>query len=228
MINLEIKNNGNLKLEEPINGFQLLKQLNDDSLKGIIAIKINDKICDLSSLIDKDAKIEFVDKNSQDGLSIIRHSTAHLLAYAVKSLYENVLIAIGPSIENGFYYDFDREKPFSSDDLVAIEKKMQEIVKEDPKFICEEISRDEALKFFRDRGEIYKCELIAGLPKDEKITLYKLGDFVDLCRGPHVPSARYLKNCKLTKVAGAYWKGDSNNKMLQRIYGTAWATKEDL
>lgn len=228
MISLEIKNNGNLKLEEPINGFQLLKQLNDDSLKGIIAIKINDKICDLSSLIDKDAKIEFVDKNSQDGLSIIRHSTAHLLAYAVKSLYENVLIAIGPSIENGFYYDFDREKPFSSDDLVAIEKKMQEIVKEDPKFICEEISRDEALKFFRDRGEIYKCELIAGLPKDEKITLYKLGDFVDLCRGPHVPSARYLKNCKLTKVAGAYWKGDSNNKMLQRIYGTAWATKEDL
>lgn len=227
MIKLKIKNGSDLKLDNEINGFQLLKQLNDEKLKGSVAIKINDKICDLSTNIEEDSNIEFVDKNSQEGLEIIRHSTAHLMASAVKSLYK-VLVAIGPSIENGFYYDFDTEKPFSVDDFEAIEKKMNEIIKEDIKFIREEISREEALKLFKSQGEIYKCEIIEELPKDEIISIYKLGDFVDLCRGPHVPSARYLKHFKLTKVAGAYWKGDSKNKMLQRIYGTAWASKEDL
>ncbi|MDD2839702.1 MAG: threonine--tRNA ligase [Rickettsiales bacterium] len=228
MIKLKIKNGSDLNLDNQVNGFQLLKQLNDEQLKGIIAIKINDKICDLSNNIDKDCNIEFIDKNSQEGLNIIRHSTAHLMASAVKTLHKDVLVAIGPSIENGFYYDFDGEKPFSIDDFEIIEKKMNEIIKEDPKFIREEISREDAMKLFKSQGEIYKCELIDGLPKDDIISIYKLGDFVDLCRGPHVPSARYLKNFKLTKVAGAYWKGDSKNKMLQRIYGTAWANKEDL
>ncbi|HSQ97103.1 MAG TPA: threonine--tRNA ligase [Rickettsiales bacterium] len=228
MIKLKLKNGFSLNLDNQMNGFQLLKQLNDEKLKGSIAIKIDDKICDLATNIDKDCSIEFIDKNFSEGLDIIRHSTAHLMANAVKSLYKNALVAIGPSIENGFYYDFDVEKPFSVDDFEAIEKKMNEIIKEDLKFVREEVSREEALKLFKSQGEIYKCELIEGLPEGEVISIYKLGDFVDLCRGPHVPSARYLKYFKLTKVAGAYWKGDSKNKMLQRIYGTAWASKEDL
>lgn len=221
-------NNSVKEFENPVNGFQLLKALNDDKLKGSVALKINGKLSDLSREIDKNCDVEFIDKFSPEGLEIIRHSTAHLMAYAVKQLFPDALVAIGPSIENGFYYDFDREKPFSENDFEAIEKKMNEIVKEDVKFSCEEISRKDALKLFKDMGEIYKVELINDLPEDEKLTIYKLGDFVDLCRGPHVPSARYLKFFKLTKVAGAYWRGDSSKKMLQRIYGTAWASKEDL
>lgn len=226
---IKIKINNSIKeFESPVNGFQILKSLNDDNLKGSIAMKINNETVDLSSEIKTNCDLEFVDKNSKDGLDIIRHSTAHLMAYAVKKLNPNILSAIGPSIENGFYYDFDREKPFSVDEFDVIEKKMNEIIKEDPKFIYEEVSREEALKIFRERDEKYKLEIIAELPKSEIITIYRLGDSVDLCRGPHVPSARYLKNFKLTKVAGAYWRGDSNKKMLQRIYGTAWSNKEDL
>jgi threonyl-tRNA synthetase len=228
MIKLKIKNGSDIKLDSQINGFQLLKQLNNDNFKDSVAIKINDKISDLASNIDKDSSIEFIDKNSQEGLDIIRHSTAHLMASSVKSLYKNALVAIGPSIESGFYYDFDINKPFSVDDFSAIEKKMNDIIKEDPKFVREEISRNDALELFKKQGEVYKCELIDGLSENEVISIYRLGNFVDLCKGPHVPSARYLKNFKLTKVAGAYWKGDSKNKMLQRIYGTAWASKEDL
>ncbi len=221
-------NNSIKEFESPVNGFQLLKALSNDELKGSVAMKINGKASDLSTEIKNDCNVEFIDKFSNEGLEIIRHSTAHLMAYAVKQLFQNVLVAIGPAIENGFYYDFDRETPFSENDFSAIEKKMSELVKEDIKFSCEEISKENALKLFKDKGEIYKVELINDLPEGEKITIYKLGDFVDLCRGPHVPSTRYLKFFKLTKVAGAYWRGDSTKKMLQRIYGTAWASKEDL
>ena len=251
MIKIDV-NGSIMELENQVNGFQLLKLLNNDSFKGSVAMKLtcakckegcpcknkntdssnkehsHNKIFDLSKEINKDCKVEFIDKFSPEGLEIIRHSTAHLMAYAVKQIFPEVLVAIGPSIENGFYYDFDREKPFSDADFLVIEKKMNEIIKEDLKFSCELISRKDALKLFGDMGEIYKVELINDLPEDENITLYKLGEFVDLCRGPHVPSARYLKNFKLTKVAGAYWRGDSNKKVLQRIYGTAWASKEDL
>ena len=216
------------EFDNSVNGFQVLKALGEDAPKGSVAMKIDGKAVDLSKEINKDCNIEFIDKFSPEGLEIIRHSTSHLMAYAVKQLFPDALIAIGPAIENGFYYDFDRETPFSENDFPAIEKKMNEIIKEDIKFSCEEISREEALKLFKDKGEVYKVELINDLPIDEKLTIYKLGDFIDLCRGPHVPSARYLKFFKLTKVAGAYWKGDSKNKMLQRIYGTAWASKEDL
>lgn len=226
---IKININGlNKELEKIINGFQLLKLLNDDNLKGSIAIKINDKLSNLSNVIDKDCKVEFIDKNSSEGLKILRHSTAHLMSVAIKQLYPNIKLAIGPAIENGFYYDFDKESPFSEDDFEAIENKMKELVKEDLKFYFSEISRDEALKYFESIGEDYKVELIKEIPNEEKITIYQLGEIKDLCRGPHVPSTRYLKNFKLTKVAGAYWKGDSKNKMLQRIYGTSWANKEDL
>ena len=227
MIKINV-NNSVKDFENPVNGFQLLKALSNDELKGSVAMKINGKASDLSTEIKNDCNVEFIDKFSNEGLEIIRHSTAHLMAYAVKQLFQNVLVAIGPAIENGFYYDFDRETPFSENDFSAIEKKMSELVKEDIKFSCEEISKENALKLFKDKGEIYKVELINDLPEGEKITIYKLGDFVDLCRGPHVPSTRYLKFFKLTKVAGAYWRGDSTKKMLQRIYGTAWASKEDL
>lgn len=226
---IKINVNDSVKeFESSINGFQLLKALSDDKLKSSVAMKIDGKASDLSTEIKNDCNVEFIDKFSNEGLEIIRHSTSHLMAYAVKQLFQNVLVAIGPAIENGFYYDFDRETPFSENDFSAIEKKMSELVKEDIKFSCEEISKENALKLFKDKGEIYKVELINDLPEGEKITIYKLGDFVDLCRGPHVPSTRYLKFFKLTKVAGAYWRGDSTKKMLQRIYGTAWANKEDL
>lgn len=227
MIKINV-NNLVKELEESVNGFQLLKILNDESLKGSIAMKVDGNLVNLSNMVDKDCNIEFVDKNSQEGLEIIRHSTAHLMSVAVKSLYPNVKIAIGPSIENGFYYDFDKETPFSEGDLEAIENKMKELIKEDLRFSFEEISRNEALKYFKSINEDYKVELINDIPEEEKITIYQLGEVKDLCRGPHVPSTRYLKNFKLTKVAGAYWRGDSKNKMLQRIYGTAWANKEDL
>ena len=225
----KINVNGLVKeFDNSINGFQLLKEMNNDEFKNSIAIKINDKACDLSKDINSDCNVEFINKFSNEGLEIIRHSTSHLMAYAVKQLFSDILVAIGPAIENGFYYDFDKKAPFSENDFETIEKKMNELIKQDIKFACEEITKEEALKLFRDKGEIYKVELVNAIPENEKITIYKLGDFVDLCRGPHVPSTRYLKYFKLTKVAGAYWKGDSKNKMLQRIYGTAWASKEDL
>jgi len=226
---IKINVNGFVKeFDNSVNGFQILKAFGENAPKGSVAMKIDEKLCDLSKEINKDCNVEFVDKFSPEGLEIIRHSTSHLMAYTVKQLFPDVLVAIGPAIENGFYYDFDRAVPFSDTDFPAIEKKMNEIIKEDVKFSCEEISRANALKLFKDKGEIYKVELINDLPEDEKLTIYRLGDFIDLCRGPHVPSTRYLKFFKLTKVAGAYWRGDSKNKMLQRIYGTAWASKEDL
>ena len=227
MIKINV-NNLVKELEESSNGFQILKLLNDENLKGSVAMKVDGNLVNLSNMVDKDCNIEFVDKNSQEGLEILRHSTAHLMSVAVKSLYPNVKIAIGPSIENVFYYDFDKETPFSEGDFEAIENKMKELIKEDLRFSFEEISRDEAIKYFKAINEDYKVELINDIPEEEKITIYQLGEVKDLCRGPHVPSTRYLKNFKLTKVAGAYWRGDSKNKMLQRIYGTAWANKEDL
>src|SRR5690606_14745537 len=161
------------------------------------------------------------------GLEIIRHSTAHLLAYAVKSLFPDAQVTIGPVIENGFYYDFSYKRPFTPEDLSAIEAKMVELARKNEPVSRELWDRDEAVRFFESIGEKYKAELIAAIPAGEPITLYREGGFVDLCRGPHVPSTGRLKVFKLMKLAGAYWRGDSNNEMLQRIYGTAWAKKED-
>ena len=185
------------------------------------------KVVDTSFKIEKDAELAIVTAKDPDGLDVIRHSTAHLLAYAVKSLFPDAQVTIGPVIENGFYYDFSYKRPFTLDDLEAIEKKMAELARKDEPVTREEWLRDDAVEYFKGIGEHYKAEIIASIPSNEPISLYREGDFIDLCRGPHVPSTGKLKVFKLMKVAGAYWRGDSNNEMLQRIYGTAWANKED-
>lgn len=212
-----------------VNGFQIAKIVTENS-KDIVAMKVNGKDSDLSKTISEDSDITFITTNTTEGLDILRHSTAHLLAYAIQEIFagENPKFAIGPVIENGFYYDFDVANPFSENDFDRIEKKMLEVVKRDEKFVREELSRKEAIKYFSGKKQQYKLELIGDIPEGETISIYKVGDFVDLCRGIHVPSTRYLKYFKLTKVAGAYWRGDSKNKMLQRIYGTAWADKNSL
>ncbi|WP_300647066.1 threonine--tRNA ligase [Paenalcaligenes sp.] len=184
-------------------------------------------LVDTSYVIDQDAELAIITAKDPEGLEIIRHSTAHLLAYAVQELYPDAQVTIGPVIDNGFYYDFAYKRPFTPEDLAAIEKKMAELAKADIPVSREEWDRDEAVAFFKSIGETYKAEIIESIPSGETISLYREGDFIDLCRGPHVPSTGKLKVFKLMKVAGAYWRGDSNNEMLQRIYGTAWATKED-
>lgn len=195
---------------------------------AFIAARFNGKLVDLGMFLDVDGTLEPVASCEPLGLEIIRHSTAHLLAHAVKRLYPDVQVAIGPVIEDGFFYDFAASEPFSSEDLCKIEKVMQAIASENLPIERQVMARDTALRLFRKMGEHYKLEIINDIPESETLTLYRQGDFVDLCRGPHVPSTRYLQNFKLTKVAGAYWRGDSNKAMLSRIYGTAWATATDL
>lgn len=185
------------------------------------------KLVDTSFVIEQDAQLAIITAKDADGLDLIRHSTAHLLAYAVKTLFPDAQVTIGPVIENGFYYDFSYKRPFTPDDLIAIEKKMAEIVKKDEAVTREEWLRDDAVEYFKGIGEHYKAEIIASIPSNEPISLYREGDFIDLCRGPHVPSTGKLKVFKLMKVAGAYWRGDNKNEMLQRIYGTAWASKDE-
>jgi len=196
--------------------------------KAAVAAKIDGKLVDTSYLIEKDVGISIVTEKDPTALEVIRHSTAHLLAQAVKSLFPTAQVTIGPVIEDGFYYDFAFGRAFTLEDLTRIEEKMHELVKEDLKITRRVISRDEAVRFFRSIGEEYKAKIIEAIPVDEVLTLYQQGDFTDLCRGPHVPNTGKLKAFKLTKVAGAYWRGDSRNEMLQRIYGTAWADKKSL
>jgi threonyl-tRNA synthetase len=196
--------------------------------KAALAGKVDGKLVDTSFLIDHDVELAIVTDRDPEGLEIIRHSTAHLLAYAVKELFPEAQVTIGPVIENGFYYDFAYKRPFTPEDLEAIEKRMAELVKKDIPVSREVWARDEAIGFFLGQGEKYKAELIGSIPAGEQVSLYREGDFIDLCRGPHVPTTAKLKVFKLMKVAGAYWRGDAKNEMLQRIYGTAWAKKEDL
>jgi threonyl-tRNA synthetase len=196
--------------------------------KAALAARVNGKLVDTSYVIADDAILAIVTDKDADGLEVIRHSTAHLLAQAVKSLFPDAQVTIGPVIEDGFYYDFAYQRPFTPEDLIAIEAKMTELAKADEKVTRKVMPRDEAVKFFRDMGEVYKAEIIASIPDKDEISLYGQGNWVDLCRGPHVPSTGKLKAFKLTKLAGAYWRGDSRNEMLQRIYGTAWADKKQL
>ncbi len=196
--------------------------------KAALGGKVDGKVVDLSHVIDHDVQLAIVTEKDADGLELIRHSTAHLLAYAVKSLYPEAQVTIGPVIENGFYYDFAYKRPFTPEDLAAIEAKMTELAKKDEKVSRRVLPRDEAVAHFRAMGEAYKAEIIESIPADQDVSLYAEGAFEDLCRGPHVPSTGKLKHFKLMKVAGAYWRGDHRNEMLQRIYGTAWATKDDL
>jgi threonyl-tRNA synthetase len=195
--------------------------------RGIVAAKENGRLVDLSRALDQDATLQWVSPESPEGLDTLRHSTAHLMAQAVQDLFPGTQVTIGPTIENGFYYDFKRSEPFSPEELERIEKRMAELVRADLKIVREELPRGEAIKLFRGMGEHYKVEIIEGIP-DERVSLYRQGDWVDLCRGPHVPSTAALKAFKLTSVAGAYWRGDSRNEQLQRIYGTAWASRKDL
>ena len=195
--------------------------------KAALAGRVNGKLVDTSYRIDTDVDLAIVTERDADGLEILRHSTSHLLAHAVKELFPEAQVTIGPVIETGFYYDFAYQRPFTPEDLVSIEKRMSEIAKRDIPLVRREMPRDDAVVFFRAQGEIYKAEIIASIPSNEPISLYAQGGFTDLCRGPHVPSTGKLKVFKLMRLAGAYWRGDSKNEMLQRVYGTAWAKKED-
>ncbi|MBM5782648.1 MAG: threonine--tRNA ligase [Pelagibacterales bacterium] len=217
------------EFEKGISGLEIAKSISISLAKSALAIKLNDELRDLSHKIENDAKIEIITpKSGADALEIIRHDAAHIMAEAVKELYPETQVTIGPAIENGFYYDFARKTPFSLEDLEKIENKMREIVKRNEEITREEWTRDEAVKFFESIGEKYKAEIIASIPTNESISLYRQGKFIDLCRGPHAPNTSHIKHFKLMKLAGAYWRGDSNNEMLQRVYGTAWESEESL
>ena len=196
--------------------------------KAALAGKVDGKLVDNSFVINGNSHVSIITAKDADGLEVIRHSTAHLLAYAVKTLFPEAQVTIGPVIEHGFYYDFAYKRPFTPEDLLAIEKKMQELANQDEPVVRRVLPRDEAVAYFKSLGEHYKAEIIASIPANEEVSLYREGTFEDLCRGPHVPSTGKLKHFKLMKVAGAYWRGDQNNEQLQRIYGTAWATKDEL
>ena len=212
----------------PVTVAELAASIGPGLAKAALAGKVDGKVVDTSHVIDSDAAVAIVTERDAEGLDVIRHSTAHLLAYAVKELFPDAQVTIGPVIEDGFYYDFAFKRPFTPEDLEAIERKMSELVKKNEPVTRSLMARDEAVRYFQSLGEHYKAEIIASIPSDEPISLYAEGKFVDLCRGPHVPSTGRLKVFKLMKVAGAYWRGDSRNEMLQRIYGTAWTKKEDL
>ncbi|EDM83647.1 MULTISPECIES: threonine--tRNA ligase [unclassified Limnobacter] len=214
--------------DHPVTVAQVAASIGPGLAKAALAGTVNGTLVDTSYTIDNDSSLSIVTEKDEEGLDMIRHSTAHLLAYAVKELFPTAQVTIGPVIEDGFYYDFSYERPFTPEDLEAIEKKMAELAKLDEVVTREEWVRDDAVQFFKDQGEHYKAEIIASIPSNENISLYREGKFIDLCRGPHVPNTGKLKHFKLMKVAGAYWRGNSNNEMLQRIYGTAWTKKEDL
>ena len=213
--------------DHPVTVAEVAASIGAGLAKAALAGKVDGKVVDLSQRLDRDSSVAIVTDKDPEGLDVIRHSTAHLLAYAVKELFPDAQVTIGPVIADGFYYDFSYKRPFTPEDLAAIEAKMRELAKLDEKVSREEWDRDDAVRYFESIGEKYKAEIIAAIPAGEPIGLYREGRFVDLCRGPHVPSTGKLKVFKLMKLAGAYWRGDSNNEMLQRIYGTAWTRKED-
>ncbi|MDA7705372.1 threonine--tRNA ligase [Rickettsiales bacterium] len=220
---------GNIK-EFDINstGFDIANSISKSLAKASLAIKINGNLWDLSRQIPFDAKIELITNKSDEALEIIRHDAAHIMAQSVQELFKDVQVTIGPATKDGFYYDFATKEPFSLEDLPRIERQMQKIIKRNEKLQREVWNRNKAIEFFEEKGEKYKAEIIKDLPESEEITLYRQGDFIDLCRGPHLPSTSYVKHFKLLKLAGAYWRGNSDNEMLQRIYGTAFLTADDL
>ncbi|WP_296749523.1 threonine--tRNA ligase, partial [Thiobacillus sp.] len=228
MVNVTLPDGSVRQFDAPVTVAQVASSIGAGLAKAALAGRVDGRLVDTSHLIDADAQLAIVTDKDADGLDMIRHSTAHLLAYAVKSLFPDAQVTIGPVIEDGFYYDFAYKRPFTPEDLTAIEKKMAELAKRDIPVERSVMPRDEAVAFFRSMGELYKAEIIASIPTNENISLYREGDFIDLCRGPHVPSTGKLRHFKLMKLAGAYWRGDSKNEMLQRVYGTAWAKKDDL
>ncbi len=227
MVNIKLPDGSVRPFEKPVSVAEVAAAIGPGLAKAALAGKVDGKLVDTSFVIERDSDVAIVTDKDGAGLELIRHSMAHLLAYAVKELFPDAQVTIGPVIENGFYYDFSFKRPFTPDDLTAIEKRMAELAKRDIPVTREVWPRDKAVDFFKSIGEHYKAEIIASIPAGDDVSLYREGDFIDLCRGPHVPSTGKLKVFKLTKVAGAYWRGDSKNEMLQRIYGTAWAKKED-
>ncbi len=228
MINITLPDHSQRQFDQPLTVHELAASIGTGLAKAAIAGRVNDKLVDTSFLIEKDASVAIITEKDPAALEVIRHSTAHLLAQAVKQLFPSAQVTIGPVIEDGFYYDFSYPKGFTPDDLAAIEKRMYELSAQDMPVTRKTLSRDQAVKFFRDLGEEYKAKIIESIPANEELSLYTQGDFTDLCRGPHVPNVNKLKAFKLMKLAGAYWRGDSNNEMLQRVYGTAWLNKKDL
>ncbi|MDP1863425.1 MAG: threonine--tRNA ligase [Thiobacillus sp.] len=228
MVNVTLPDGSVREFDAPVTVAQVASSIGAGLAKAALAGRVDGKLVDTSHVIDADTKLSIVTDKDADGLDMIRHSTAHLLAFAVKSLFPDAQVTIGPVIDDGFFYDFAYKRPFTPEDLVAIEKKMAELAKQDIPVVRSVMPRDKAVEFFKEMGEAYKAEIIASIPSNEDISLYREGDFIDLCRGPHVPSTGKLKHFKLMKLAGAYWRGDSKNEMLQRVYGTAWAKKEDL
>ena len=227
MISITLPDKSVRQFDNPVSVAEVAASIGAGLAKAAIAGKVDGKLVDTSHVMAQDATLAIVTDRDADGLEVIRHSTAHLLAYAVKELFPDAQVTIGPVIENGFYYDFSYKRPFTPEDLVTIEKKMADLAKQDAPVTRKVLTRDEAIAYFKGIGEAYKAEIIESIPADQDVSLYTEGAFTDLCRGPHVPSIGKLKVFKLMKVAGAYWRGDSKNEMLTRIYGTAWTKKED-
>ena len=228
MLNITLPDGSVRQYESPVTVAQIAASIGAGLAKATVAGKVNGKLVDACDPITEDSTVQIITPKDQEGVEIIRHSCAHLVGHAVKQLYPNAKMVIGPVIEEGFYYDIATEKPFTPEDVAAIEARMKELIAQDYDVIKIMTPRAETIKIFQDRGEEYKLRLIDDMPEVEAMGMYHHQEYVDMCRGPHVPNTRFLKNFKLTKLAGAYWRGDSNNEMLQRIYGTAWATKEEL
>ena len=228
MIKVKLMDGSMKEIEDGSNGYSLATSISRKLAKEAVAAKVNGKLVDLSHELKESDQVEIITVDSEEGIEIIRHSTAHVMAQAVKRIYGNVKLAIGPTVKNGFYYDFDLDTPLTHGDIEKIEEEMNKIINEDLKFKRKDVSREEALKLMSEKGEDYKVQLINDLDESENISLYEQGDFTDLCRGPHIPSTKFIKAFKLTSVAGAYWRGSEKNKMLQRIYGVAFATKKEL
>jgi len=229
MVAITLPDGSKREFDKPVSGADVAADIGPGLAKAALAVRVGGEMKDLSTVIDADAEIAIVTAKDEDTLELLRHDCAHVMAEAVKELFPGTQVTIGPNIENGFYYDFARDEPFVPEDLEKIEARMHEIVKRDEPVTREVWDRAEAIKFFKDKGEHYKAEIIEEIPGDEEVSLYRQGDFIDLCRGPHLPSTGKLgKAFKLTKLAGAYWRGDSKNEMLQRIYGTCWAEKKQL
>lgn len=229
MIKIKLPDGSVLEEKEGVSGQEIANRISMSLGKAALAVSVNDRLQDLTAPITTDSTVTIITAKDKDGLHILRHSCSHIMAEAVQELWPDTQVTIGPAIENGFYYDFARKEPFTTEDFAKIEAKMHEIVKRDEKIERIVMPRQEAIDFFKAHGEHYKVEIIQDLPEDETITLYRQGNYTDLCRGPHVPSTSKVGDAfKITKVAGAYWRGDSNNEMLQRLYATAWANKKDL
>jgi threonyl-tRNA synthetase len=229
MLNITLLDGKKLQFPGKVNGHEIAKTISPSLAKKALVIKVNDSFKDLSSFIEKDSTVQIITLEDDYGLEVIRHDTAHVLAMAVQELFKDTQVTIGPVIENGFYYDFSRKKPFTDEDLAKIEEKMIEIIDRDEPTTREVWDREKAIEHFKKKGELYKAEIINSIPTKEEISIYFHGKWHDLCRGPHLTSTGKIgKAFKLTKLAGAYWRGDSNNEMLQRIYGTCWRNKKEL